>query len=442
MPPYMEDSNEEQHLFNEESASSGTNASRMRSWRFGRTLKFSVVCAVVLVVGFVGGLTVGAAGGGQKVLANIPLIGDGLDATPNSSLDFSDFWKVYNVLQSRFVQTHASSTPATAQSEMYAAIQGLVTAYGDPYTVFFPPEQAKLFQDNIAGNFSGVGMEIGENSSGALTVIAPLRGTPADKAGILAGDSLLAIDGKKTDGLSTDEAVKLIRGPKGSTVTFTIGRGGTTKDIKVVRDTIQVPTIDHKYDAKTGVYTIALYEFTANSAQLFDGAFADFQKSGSTKLIVDLRGNPGGYLDSAVRMASHFLPDGSTVVTEDYKGNQPNLVHKSTGPNDLPKGTKVVVLMDQGSASASEIFSGALQDNKAATLIGTRSFGKGSVQELVNIGKASLKVTVARWLTPSGRSISDGGLTPDIKVERTQDDVTAGKDPQMSRAVQFLTTGK
>ncbi len=438
MPPYMEDQLEEQHLFNEDSVVPPTASSR----RFGKTLKVGVLFALVLSLGFLGGLTVGAAGGGAKVLANVPLIGDGLDATPSSELNFSDFWKVYNVLQSRFVQTHASATPATSQSEIYGAIQGLVAAYGDPYTVFFPPEQAKLFSDTIAGNFSGVGMEIGVNAQGILTVIAPLKGTPAEKAGILAGDLVLAIDKKSTDGISTDEAVKLIRGPKGSTVTFTVLRAGTAKDIKVVRDTIQVPTINPSFDPKTGVYTIALYEFSANSSDLFDGAFAEFQKSGSRKLVIDLRGNPGGYLEAAVRMASHFLPSGTAVVTEDYKGTQENQVHKSIGTGGLPSGTKVVVLIDQGSASASEIFAGALQDTHMATLIGTRSFGKGSVQELVSIGKASLKVTVARWLTPSGRSISDGGLTPDIKVERTHDDVVAGKDPQAARAVEFLTTGK
>jgi carboxyl-terminal processing protease len=239
-----------------------------------------------------------------------------------------------------------------------------------------------------------------------------------------------------------DAVVKLIRGPKGSTVDFTILRAGATLDIKAVRDTIAVPTIDNHYDAKTGIYTIALYEFTGTSADLFDGALADFRKSGATKLIIDLRGNPGGYLDAAVSIGSHFLPSGTTIVTEDYKGKAQNLVHKSTGTGGIPAGLKTVILMDQGSASASEILSGALQDNHVATLIGTRSFGKGSVQELVKIGKASLKVTVARWLTPSGRSISDGGLTPDIKVDRTAADYTAHKDPQMDRAVQFLTTGQ
>jgi carboxyl-terminal processing protease len=411
------------------------------SRRFGRTMRLSVLFALVLVLGFAGGLTVGAAGG-TKVLSNVPLLSDGLNSTPDQSLDFTDFWKVYNTLNTKFVQTHASSTVGTNKDKVYAAIQGLVTAYGDPYTVFFPPAQSKQFNDTIAGNFSGVGMEIGINKDKVLTVIAPLKGTPAEKAGILAGDQVIAIDGKSTEGISTDEAVKLIRGPKGSVVTFTVVRNGTASKIPVTRDTIQVPTIDNSYDSKTGVYTIALYEFSGTSANLFENAFKAFQASGSRKLIIDLRGNPGGYLSAAVSMASHFLPKDSVVVTEDYKGNQENTIHRSTGSSPVPAGTKVVVLIDQGSASASEILAGALQDTKTATLIGTRSFGKGSVQELVNVGDASLKVTVARWLTPLGRSISDGGLTPDIQSSTTPEQIAAGKDVQKERAIQFLTTGQ
>ena len=428
----------------------------------GRTVKFAVLFAVVLVLGFAGGVRVGATANASTLgsaLSKVPLLGDGLDATPNPNLDFTDFWKVYNILNTQFVQTHSSTTPATTQSEVYGAIQGLTAAYGDPYTVFFPPDQAKVFNDQISGNFDGVGMEIGANKDGDITVIAPLKGTPAEKAGILPGDVILSIDGTTTQGMSSDEAVKEIRGPKGSTVTFSILRNGATLTIPVVRNTIEVPTIDNSYDPKTGIYTIALYEFTANSSDLFNTAFQAFRASGAKKLIIDLRGNPGGYLNSAVDIASHFLPKGSPVVTEDYKGKQANDIHRSAGYGDLPAGTQVAVLIDQGSASASEILAGALQDNKAATLIGTRSFGKGSVQEVINIGDAALKVTVARWLTPLGRSISDGGLTPDIKVDgisatstdstttltpSSSNGTTPAKqdDPQVDRAVLFLTTGK
>ena len=234
----------------------------------------------------------------------------------------------------------------------------------------------------------------------------------------------------------------MIRGPVGSTVTLTIVRNGKEQDIKVTRATIQVPEIDYKLDPKTGVYTIALYEFTANSAELFQQAFTAFKSSGSKYLIIDLRNNPGGYLDAAVTIASHFLPKGSVIVTEDYKGHQTNDVLTSTGTNDVPPGTKVVILINQGSASASEILSGALKDHNAATLIGTRSFGKGSVQTVISIDGGSLKVTIARWLTPAGINIMGNGITPDIDVEATSSDITATNDPQKDRAVQFLTTGK
>jgi carboxyl-terminal processing protease len=258
----------------------------------------------------------------------------------------------------------------------------------------------------------------------------------------LPDDLIIAINGKSTQGISSDDAVNLIRGPAGTYVTLTIVRGGKQQDIKVMRDTIQVPEIEYGLNKKTGVYNIALYEFTANSAQLFDTAFAAFKASGSKDLVIDLRGNPGGYLTAAVDIASHFLPKGETIVTEDYKGHQPNDVLTSSGTDDVPAGTKVVILIDQGSASASEILSGALKDDNVATLIGTRSFGKGSVQQLVNIDGGSLKVTIARWLTPSGLSIMGNGITPDINATTTQAEYNAGQDPMMDRAVQFFQTGQ
>ncbi len=407
---------------------------------FGKLAKLGVAFALVLVVGFAGGMSVNATTA-SKIFAKVPLMGDNLDATPDASADLSDFWKAWNALDNRFVQTHASSTLPGSKEKLWGAIAGLTAAYGDPYTTFFPPAEAKVFQDDIKGNFVGVGMEIGVKDN-ILTVIAPLKNTPAERAGLRPGDGILAIDDKSTEGLATDEAVRLIRGDKGTTVTFTVLRDGETSKIAVVRDVIDVPTIDSGLDKASGVFTISLYSFTANSGQLFAKALADFRASGSDKLLVDLRGDPGGYLSAAVQIASNFLPDGAVVVTEDYQGKQENIVHRSSGKGGVPAGTKVVILIDQGSASASEILAGALQDEKVATLIGTRSFGKGSVQELVDIEGAALKVTVARWLTPAGRSISDGGLTPDIKVERTKEDFLAGKDPQKARAIQFLTTGK
>ena len=374
---------------------------------------------------------------------HVPFMGDGLDATPDQSVDMTDFWKAWNALQADYVITHASSTLPSAKDRLYGAISGLASSYGDPYTVFFPPTEAKAFADNISGSFAGVGMEIGIKDN-VLTVIAPLKGTPAQAAGIKAGDQIIAIDKKSTDSISVDEAVSEIRGPAGTTVDLTIVRSGKSLDIKITRETIQVPETDDGLDAASGVYHIALYEFTSNSANLFDQAFQRFLASGSKKLVIDLRGNPGGYLDAAVDIASHFLPKGTTIVTEDFDGKETNQVHTSLGYDDVPAGTKIAVLIDGGSASASEILAGALQDNHVATLIGTKSFGKGSVQTLVALDGGSLKVTVARWITPAGHWIMGNGITPDITVEyNTPDATTTPKvDPQMARAVKFLTTGK
>lgn len=408
----------------------------------GRTIAArGVSFALVAALAFGAGLVTGSSGSAAAVVTHIPLLGDGLDATPDQSADLTDFWKAWNALDANYVITHASSTLPTSKDRIFGAISGLASSYGDPYTVFFPPEEAKAFSDTISGSFAGVGMEI-DVKDNILTVIAPLKGTPAEAAGIKAGDKIAAINGKSTDGLSTEKAVREIRGPVGTTVDFTIIRDGKSLDIKVVRDTIQIPQTNDSLDAESGVYHIALYEFTSNSADLFNQAFTRFKTSGSKKLVIDLRGNPGGYLDAAVDIASHFLPKGATVVTEDFGGKDSNQVHTSLGYMDMPTGTNIVVLIDGGSASASEILAGALQDAHAATLIGTKSFGKGSVQTLLNIGKGSLKVTVARWVTPAGHWIMGNGVTPDIVVPFTAADATAKKDPQMARAIQFLTTGK
>ena len=413
-------------------------------YSFGRSvITRGVSFAVVAAIAFAIGLSFGAGGSVAAVVTHIPLLGDGLDATPDQSVDLTDFWKAWNALGANYVITHASSTLPSSRDRLLGAISGLANSYGDPYTVFFPPKEAKAFSESISGSFAGVGMEIGIKDS-ILTVIAPLKGTPAQVAGIKAGDQIATIDGKSTDGLSVDTAVTLIRGPAGTTVEFMFIRNGKPLTIKVVRDTIQVPETEDAIDTASGVYHIALYQFTSNSANLFDQAFERFKASGSKKLVIDMRGNPGGYLEAAVDMASHFIPNGAKIVTEDFDGKEQNNVHTSLGYNDLPAGTKVVVLIDGGSASASEIFAGALQDDKVATIIGTKSFGKGSVQTLIDLGGGSLKVTVARWITPDGHWIMGNGITPDIIVPYAPEGATTAPkiDPQMARAVDFLTNGK
>ena len=410
--------------------------------RFGDLARAAVILAIVVVLSFGAGVVTGAGTGSRIFADSLPLLGMGLDSTPDTTVDLGNFWKAWNTLEARFVETSASSTLPTAQERLWGAIQGLADSYGDPYTIFLPPDEAKIFKDDIQGNFSGIGAEIGLNEDSILTVIAPLKNSPAEKAGLEAGDNILSIGDVETRGMTVEEGIKYIRGDKGTPVTFRILRGGDVLDITVVRDIIQVPTLDTEYNAETGIYTITLHSFTATANRLFTDALTEFRKTGSRKLLIDLRGNPGGYLSAAVQISSRFLPKGEVVVVEDYDGRRENLIHRSTGSTGVTAGTEIVILIDKGSASASEIVAGALRDHEVATLIGTKSFGKGSVQELVDVDGGSLKVTIARWITPSGDSISAGGLVPDIEVERTLEDKKAGKDPQKERAIQFLRTGK
>ena len=417
---------------------------RARGGAMGHAVGYALVAALFLCGGlWLGGNGVTAA----TVVSHIPFVGDNLDATPDPSVNLDAFWEAWNALNVTYVNTHASTTIPTNKEKIHGAIAGLAASYGDPYTVFFPPAEAKAFNESISGTFAGVGIEL-DQKDGQLVVVTPLKGTPAEAAGIKAGDLILAIDGRPTEGMATDHAVTFIRGKLGTVVTLTIMReGGRPFDVKITRAKIDVPETDEGLNTAAGVYHIALYEFTANSDQLFNQALQRFLTSGSDKLVIDLRGNPGGYLDAAVDIASHFLAKGAPVVTEDFGDKERNNVHTSYGYGDVPSSVKVAVLVDQGSASASEILAGALQDNEAATVIGTRTFGKGSVQTLIDLDGGALKVTVARWVTPGGNWIMDQGITPDIesKIATSTTGLEAnvpGKDPQYDRAVQFLTTGR
>ena len=353
----------------------------------------------------------------------------------NTKADFSPFWKTWNVINEKAPNAGEISD----QKKVYGAISGLVNSLNDPYSVFFDPEESKAFQEEIAGNFTGVGMEIGIKNK-ILTVIAPLKDTPAEKAGIHPGDQILKIDKTITNELSTEQAVKLIRGEKGTTVTLMIFRNGfkEPKEFKITRDIINVPTLDTEIRTDE-IFVIKLYSFSENSANLFNKAMKKFIESRSKKLLLDLRGNPGGYLDAAVDISSWFLPGGKVVVTEDYGGNEKPKVFRSRGYNVFPEDSKFVILINSGSASASEIVAGAMQDHKRAKLVGEQSFGKGSVQEVIDITKNTiLKITVAKWLTPNGHLIHEKGLTPDYKVEMTKKDFDEKKDPQMDKAIELL----
>lgn len=396
---------------------------------------FAVAIAIIFIASaFFVGLYVGSENdNGQR---NIIFADNGV--LPPVTVDTSPLWKAWNALNERYVPATTTDI-VSEQDRLWGAIQGLTNSLGDPYTVFMPPEDAEIFEGDINGNFGGVGMEIGMRDS-ILTVIAPLKGTPAFRAGIQSGDKIVEIDGEFTDDLTVDGAVKLIRGEVGTLVTLTIARNGEDEflEIEIIRDRIEIPTIDTEL-REDGIFVIQLYNFSAISMNLFREALREFILSGAHKLILDLRGNPGGFLEAANDMTSWFLPTGKIIVTEDFGGNEKPRVHRSKGYDIFNENLKMMVLVDRGSASASEILAGALQQHGIAKLVGGNTFGKGSVQELVKITpETALKITIARWLTPNGSSISDGGLTPDFEVEFTKEDFEAGIDPQMDKAVELL----
>ncbi|HEU5114961.1 MAG TPA: S41 family peptidase [Candidatus Paceibacterota bacterium] len=412
-----------------------------QSKRLSLGIIFAVVIVLSFFIGFREGVVATPAESGVSSLAN-------MDTNKPTSVDFSPFWKAWNIINEKY-----AGTTTADQDKVYGAIQGMVASLGDPYTVFFPPEESKMFASEIAGNFEGVGMEVGIKD-GRLAVVAPIKDSPADKAGVKPGDYILKIDDKDSSDMTTDEAVGLIRGKAGTTVKLTLSRQGVKNPIEVTitRAQIDLPTVstatkDEVATAggtglrKDGIFVISLYSFSENSANLFRNALKQFVDSGSHKLIIDLRGNPGGYLDAAVDMASWFLPSGKVVVREDFGSGKDENVYRSKGYDIFTDKLRLVILVDGGSASASEILSGALSENGVATLVGEKTFGKGSVQELVSITPdTSLKVTIAKWLTPKGHSITKLGITPDYVVPMTDDDVKNGRDPQMDKAVQLLSS--
>ncbi len=349
--------------------------------------------------------------------------------------DFSVFWKVWNTINEKSIYANK----VTDQDKIWGAIQGLASSVGDPYTVFFSPEENKLFKDEIKGSFGGIGAEIGMKDK-ILTIIAPLKNTPAYYAGIKSGDKILKIDKTITNDITVDKAISLIHGEIGTSVVLTILRQGEkeTREITIVRGKIEIPVIDTQM-RDDGIFVIKFYSFSENSDMLFRDALLLFVKSGSQKLVIDLRGNPGGYLDVAVNIGSWFVDKGKIIVKEDAGTDGQNKTYRSHGPRVFNDKLKLVVLVDGGSASASEILAGALREHGIAKLVGEKTYGKGSVQELVNItDETSLKVTVANWLTPNGISISLEGLKPDIVVPLSLKDFEAKRDPQMDKAVEVL----
>lgn len=388
------------------------------------------VLLVVLI--FVGGIFIGRySNAGEQLNA------DGT-ALLSENKDLNQFWGVWKLLNEKY--PFKDKIPSDDE-RIYGAISGMVSSFKDPYTMFFPPKQAQLFADEVKGEFSGVGMEIGVKD-GLLTVVSPLKGSPAEKAGIMAGDVLVKINGVSTENIAVDEAITTIRGKAGTTVDLTIARKGKTEliNVSITRDTIAMPVIETK--TQGDVFIISLYSFSESSPKLFAEALQKFTNSNLKKLIIDLRNNPGGYLDAAVDIGSHFIPQGKIIVRENQGNDNPELVYRSHGTDILlPLGLKTMVLVNNGSASASEILAGAMSEHGVAELVGSQTFGKGSVQELIPLSDgSSVKITVAKWFTPNGVSISEKGIKPKYVVEEKATEKET--DPTLKKALELLNYKK
>lgn len=411
----------------------------MKTYIF-KSLRY-LVPVLALVLAFAGGMVFSAH---SQLGAQSGLLYTSEAAVEEQPVDLAAFWRVWKLINDRYVPSVAvtsTSTPITNQEKIWGAIGGLVDSLEDPYSSFMPPAENKLFAEEISGNFGGVGMEIGLRDK-ILTVVAPLPNTPAKQAGILAGDKILDIDGHSTVKMSTNEAIKLIRGPAGTTVTMTILRGEEqeTRVFKLKRANIEIPTIE-LVSLPGKITQIKLFNFSATAPAMFKQALKEFVGSGNTGLILDLRGNPGGYMDAAVDVASYFLPEGTPVVIERRGEGSQEQIYRSYGYKLFNRLPKMAILVDEGSASASEIVAGALREHGVAKLVGEQTFGKGSVQELFNISKdTSLKLTIARWYTPKGVSISQNGLKPDIEIKI--EGAATSTDPQLARAIKLVRDGK
>ncbi|TSC92008.1 MAG: carboxyl-terminal processing protease [Parcubacteria group bacterium Licking1014_17] len=354
-------------------------------------------------------------------------------STKPAGVDFNTFWTVWNLVHSQYVDNAKLKDPDL----LYGAIDGMVQAVGDPYTTFLRPQDSESLMQQISGSFSGVGIEIGIRNS-VLTVISPIKDSPAERAGVIAGDKILKIDGKDSSAMNQDEAVKLIRGPNGTTVKLTTERGNpaTEKEFTIVRTVIKIPAAKWSMLDGNTAY-LQVFIFNKNIDSEFKKAAKEITESKATKIILDLRNNPGGLLDSAVSVASYFLDTGQAVLTEKF-GDGRQDAYKSEA-NGILKNYPIVVLINKGSASASEILAGALRDNRNVTIIGETSYGKGSVQVINDLpNKSSVKITIAKWYTPKGISINENGITPDVEVVRTEDDIQKNKDPQLDKAIEII----
>lgn len=347
--------------------------------------------------------------------------------------DMGLFWQIWDELNLKYVDENVVSD----DDKIYGAIKGLVEAYADPYTVFMTPEESKQFSDNIEGVLEGIGAELSVEEK-MLVIVSPLKNSPAEKAGLRPGDTILKINDEIAADLSLFDAIMKIRGEKGTTVKLTILREGVDDpfDVSIVRDSIDIESVTVE-KLPNGITYLSVNQFNDKTNEQFSKAISEMILARPKGIIIDLRFNGGGYLDTAVEMLSYILPAGEEAVTIKVRGKADEVMNTNGNPKilDVP----LVVLVNEGSASASEIVAGAVQDHKRGVVMGTKTFGKGSVQEVESFSDgSSIRLTIARWFTPKDRNVDKVGLTPDVVVEIKKEDIEKKFDAQKEEAIKYL----
>ncbi|MCA9375539.1 MAG: S41 family peptidase [Candidatus Doudnabacteria bacterium] len=397
------------------------------------------VTASLVVIALTAGTLIGRATApsvGAGAEGDVTQVLSGRNSSETRDVDFKIFWEVWHLVEDKHVQQ-----PLDYQAMLEGAIAGMLNGLEDPYTAFMSSSASEQFEEDLGGSFQGIGAEIGFRDQ-VLAIVAPLPETPAERAGLRAGDWILEIDGESTEELSLLEAVSRIRGERGTAVTLGILREGEDEllPIEIIRDEIDIKATELSFEERDGkkLAVLGILTFDQETTKEVKEQLDVIEKEGADGIVIDLRNNPGGLLNASIDIADLFLPDGQLVVTEQFRNGKKNEFHTKHGvTTDLP----VVVLVNVGSASASEIVAGALKDQAGAPLVGEKTFGKGSVQELETLKDgSSVRITVAEWLTPAGTHLDGEGLTPDIEVAITNEDVEAGQDPQKEAALEELQT--
>lgn len=407
-----------------------------RPMRFFKNFFSYFVVFVLIVLSFIGGLVAGQSDSGKSIFTNANEVGEvtGVGETPeylSKDVDVSLLWSAWEIVKEKYVDQ-----PIDEHQLLYGAIAGVVASMNDPHSIYFTPDVNEDFMQELSGTFYGIGAEVALKNN-QLQVVAPLSGSPAEKAGLRPHDFIIMIDDVITEEMTLNEAVSKIRGPKGTVVKLTIYRDGdkNTREISVTRDEIKIESVSWKMEPGN-VAHIKLKYFNEDTGAAFRRVATEIAAKNPSYIILDMRNNPGGILDVAVDITSQFVED-SVVVSESSSTGEIT-EHRSFGKARL-KGYKVVVLLNEGSASASEILAGALKDYELGTIIGMKSYGKGSVQTLFDLKDGSaIKLTIAKWLTPKGNTIEGQGISPDIEVDLTEEDFNKDLDPQLDKALEFI----